>query len=253
MDRYWSLSDKKVRFQQSFISWVLTNHSEEKTVILGGGSKGDPHACLMITNGVVKNVLALASSQEEADDRIMAHINYVLKQNVSHVTVVSSDTDILASLLYHAVRWINNYNLKTLWNVRGTSSNRQVVPVHILLQDVGEKLALILPALHSLTGCDSISKVGTKSAALKCVPEHGYLIADFGKSELTEDIVKRAENFLINCIKPVTSTSRTFDQLRFNQYFDIKSKKVDLSHVPCTSSTLRLHIQRAYHQCKLSM
>ena len=96
MDGYWSLSGNKVRFQQSFISWVLTNHSEEKTVILGGGSKGDPHACLMITNGVVKNVLALASSQEEADDRIMAHINYALKQNVSHVTVVSSDTDILA-------------------------------------------------------------------------------------------------------------------------------------------------------------
>ena len=96
--------------------------------------------------------------------------------------------------------------------MRGTSSNRQVVPVHILLQDVGEKLALILPALHSLTGCDSISKVGTKSAALKCVPELGYLIADFGKSELTEDIVKRAENFLINCIKPVTITAITFDQ-----------------------------------------
>ena len=181
----------------------------------------------------------------------MAHINYALKQNVSHVTVVSSDTDILASLLYHAVRWINNYNLKTLWNVRGTSSNRQVVPVHILLQDVGEKLALILSALHSLTGCGSISKVGTKSAALKCVHEHGYLIADFGKSELTEDIVKRAENFQIKCIKPVTSTAITFDQLRFNQYFDIKSKKVDLSHVPCTSSTLRLHIQRDYHQCRL--
>ena len=91
MDGYWSLSDNKVRFQQSFISWVLTHHSEEKTVILGGRSKGDPHACLMITNGVVKNVLALAPSQEEADDRIMAHINYALKQNVSHVTVVSSD------------------------------------------------------------------------------------------------------------------------------------------------------------------
>ena len=62
------------------------------------------------------------------------------------------------------------YKLHSLWNIRGPSKNRKIIPVHVLLQDIGEDAALILPAMHSLTGCDSVSKIGTKSAALKCIP-----------------------------------------------------------------------------------
>ena len=85
-------------------------------------------------------------SHEEVGDRIMAHINHVIKNGASHIVVASSDTDIVACLLYHAVTWINHYKLKSLWNIRGNNTNRKVVPTHLLLEDIGQRLVLVLPA-----------------------------------------------------------------------------------------------------------
>ena len=44
------------------------------------------------------------------------------------------------------------------------------MPLHILYERLGGDVCAILPALHSLTGCDITSKIGTKKAALKSEP-----------------------------------------------------------------------------------
>ena len=44
------------------------------------------------------------------------------------------------------------------------------IPLHVLVNSVGQSMCDILPAVHALTGCDITSKFGTKSAALKTDP-----------------------------------------------------------------------------------
>lgn len=68
--------------------------------------------------------------------------------------------------------------------------------------------------LHHLTGCDSVSKFGTKAAALKANPEH-YL-HDFGKDPngIDFDLV---EEFLVNVYKCGTNC-KSMDELRYHLY-----------------------------------
>ena len=108
-----------------------------------------------------------------------------------------------------------------------------------------QNVALQLPAAHSLTGCDTLSKVGTKHAALKALPS--VHLENFGTSELTEEAIDHAEHFLVDILKP-KSTVKTFNELRELKYFDYKSD-IDLTKLPYTSSTIRLHIARGFYQC----
>ena len=98
---------------------------------------------------------------------------------------------------------------------------------------------------HALTGCDVTSKVGTKKNAVKAAHKitHRGLLR-FGFDGLNEEIIASAESFLIDCL-PVSTTGITkFDEVRHSEYH--KSKIINISTFPCTSSTLRNHIKRAY-------
>ena len=107
-------------------------------------------------------------------------------------------------------------------------------------------MALQLPAAHSLTGCDTVSKVGTKHAALKALSS-GHL-KNFGQQELTKEMIDFAEIFLVVIIKPARSPIKTLDDLRILKYFDLKSQ-LDLTKLPCTTTTIQLHIIHSFYQC----
>ena len=102
-----------------------------------------------IYDKVVGKIFSLESSHEEADDRMMLHINYEIIKGSSSIVVASSDTDIFVCLLYHLVTWKEN-GLSCLWNIRGHSPEEKICTLHILLTDIGETVALQLPAMHSL-------------------------------------------------------------------------------------------------------
>ena len=106
-------------------------------------------------------MFSLQSTLEEADDRIMKHIEYEVKNGTKSISVVSSDTDILVCLLYYFVRW-KKLGLTEIWNVKGSSKDKKFYPLHKLCSIIGENVALQLPAAHSLTGCDTTRKIGTK-------------------------------------------------------------------------------------------
>ena len=69
------------------------------------------------------------------------------------------------------------------------------IPLHLLSERLGNDLCSVLPALHSLTGTDITSKIGTIAAALQANPVH-YLTS-FGRHlPLPEEQVRLAEEFL---------------------------------------------------------
>ena len=62
----------------------------------------------------------------------------------------------------------------------------------------------------------------------------------------SEFSINNAEVFLVTCLK-AKSTKISFDELRYEIYHK-KPSKLEPQKFPCTSKSLRLHIQRAYFQ-----
>ena len=64
-------------------------------------------------------VSLLKCDHEEADDRIMFHINHAVIIDQFHkVIVASADTDVFICLMYHFRHW-SMYELEELWVIKG--------------------------------------------------------------------------------------------------------------------------------------
>ena len=102
MDRFWASSDNKIYFQQFFITWAIENYDSVKPLFLGGLNVDDLTTCLKLHNGIVQSLCLLKCNHEEADDRIMYHVNHTVAiDNFTRMIVVSADTDVLVCLMYH--------------------------------------------------------------------------------------------------------------------------------------------------------
>ena len=75
-----------------------------------------------------------------------------------------------------------------------------MVPVHNLVNLFGSGVVDILPAAHALTGCDTTTKVGTKSKALKTVISCADILKTFGKDEINDQMIADAGQFLVKCV-----------------------------------------------------
>ncbi len=192
-------------------------------------------------------------THEEADDKMMFHVQDILTQwsQPTSITLSSGDTDFFVFLLYDfTVNW-RDHGLRELWLIRNSGAKKVILPLHDICLALDNKLIRCLPALHALTGCDTTSKVSTKSAALKaiCSQENSSMILNFECSPLTEDTIQMAETFLVKCLKPSTDKT-TFDDLRLAT-FSSNALKLDFEKTPCTATNARKHIQRAYYQMQI--
>ena len=164
---------------------------------------------------------------------------------IKRIVVLSQDTDVLVLFLYH---WsaLNSHGLEELWIKAGVADTSRYIPLHSLSAKIGPELCRILPAIHSLTGCDFTSKFGTKLASLQANP--GLYLQDFGfLNRNKEKQVASAEQYLCNVKKKGTQCKR-MDQLRSYLYHHAKSPDL-----PPTSCDTRLHILRAFYATNLMM
>jgi len=148
------------------------------------------------------------------------------------------------------VNW-RELGLQELWLICNSGIRRVILPLHDICSALGNDLINCLPAVHALTGCDTTSKIATKSAALNVVqkPESSSLVLDFNSPQLTESSIQMAETFLIKCLKPTTDLE-TFDDLRL-AVFNRNALKLDFERTACISTNARKHIHRAYYQVQL--
>ena len=110
---------------------------------------------------------------------------------------------------------------------------------------------MTLQVKYALTGCDTTSKISTKSRALKTAITCGDLLKSFGKDEISDQMLSDAEQFLVKCVSSSKSHFPTsFDELRYEIYHNEKFT-FDLEKLPPTSTSIKQHILRAYIQCKM--
>ena len=142
---------------------------------LGGGHKFTPKMCIKLREDSA-TWIPLHCECEEAVDRIMKHIeNSVLTDTVERVMIASADADVMISALYHFKRTFQKIVLRELWTIKDTRLSVRCILLHTIhkTENMDNLLVSILPAVHSLTGCDTTSKIGTNLWYLKLLFPQG--------------------------------------------------------------------------------
>ena len=189
-------------------------------------------------------------SNEEVDDRLKFHVSYAVKlDGIEAAIVCSGDTDVHTSLMYNYDNHWRHYGLRELW----VQHNKKVSPIHESMTHLGGLLVRILPTIHSLTGCDITSKVGTKEKAFKIASNEKYQqqLSEFGERVLGHEMLKYTEEFLLECIGTRESLSRgiiTFDSMQHYNFHNEERKDFNIEKLPCTSQSIKLPIERAFLQ-----
>ena len=113
--------------------------------------------------------------------------------------------------------------------------------MHYLAKKLGPHQCSVIMKAHILTGCDITSKVGTKSAALQAEPTE--FLDTFGEHNTLENYEAiKGEEYLVKVLKP-KSLSKTFNELRFEQYVE---KKTNILQLAPTSQSIQGHLLRCH-------
>ena len=240
---FWSSSLNKVRLEEYVYKWMVQNIKSDKEIFFGGVHGGE---CWKLLAGGETQITYLYSNQEEADNRIMFHINDgVVKHGLQSVLVASSDTDVFINLMYH---FHKTWHLQKLYvKLGGNQKTKKTVPVHLLVDQLDNNLVSCLPAIHALSGCNTTSKVGPKLSGLKASMDLS-LLQGFCVEELSPRMISNAEMFLVSALKKTDCS--TFDEYRWEQYHK-SNVELDFGQLVCCSSTIQEHIKWAYLQCKM--
>ena len=246
MDRFWASSCNKLKLQmllhEQAIKCKIEKPSKVQVVASCFSGASDVVACQSVKDGCSVEVPELHPDVEEADARIIPHAMHAVKSRMKCIIVLSGDTDVFV-LLMHYWNLLHSNGLCELWLRAGVGDSTRYIPVHTIVSRVGGEFCHVLPLVHTLTGCDYTSKVGTKHAALNADPLEYLKDFDFG-TNCTDSFMASCEEYLVQVLKKNTKCT-TMDQLRDYMYHH--SKGISLEQLPPTSHMIQQHILRAYY------
>ena len=207
----------------------------------------------------VNTVDALATSQEEADARIILHCNHVCKTTpgTTHIIVRSPDTDVLVLLLKYA----RNFDPVVLFDT-GTGDKRRLLYVKQINEVIGFDLCSVLPALHCFTGCDTVSAFVQrgKVTPLKALQKYSDFIEVFECLEKDEQCSDTLLDDHVEFVcrmygKPSYTSVNKLRYDSFAQKYQGTSGQVlsafdciDLNLLPPCRASLEMHSKRANYQ-----
>ena len=197
----------------------------------------DGATCKGVMDGEAAEMPDLCPDLEEADAHIIPHAMHAVRSGIQRIVALSGDIDVFF-LLMHYWGILHPEGLNKLWVRAGVGDTR-----YILAPRIEQEPCCLLPLVHTLTGCDYTSKVGTKYAALNANPSEYLRNFDSGQS-CTDGFVAFCEAYLVQVQKKNT-TCTTMDHLR--NYIYHHSKGVSLDQLPLISHAIEQHIRRAYY------
>ena len=143
-----------------------------------------------------QDLIDLDSVIEEADCRIIPHVEKAALHGIERVIVYSNDTDVVYLLCYN--HHFINAGIKELWLRYGVAEKTRYVPIHTLGTILGQQMCRTLLKTHIISGCDVTRKFGIKAAALKSKPE--YYLLNFGESDKMTGF-QEAEKYLVQLLQ----------------------------------------------------
>ena len=251
MGTFWPSNTNKLLLEKLIYCHLQANaHNGQYPTVLGQVSKADEEwQCIKVHQGTKLAMSHLQSTVfEEADLRIPMHVLDLLKAGHKVCVVISNDTDVTVALLYHMPVFLH-HGIEEIWVRAGVGDTTRYLPLRTLFRRLGGSLCDVLPAVHSLTGYDIISKMGTKKAALKAEPQK--LLKQFGRSPiLSEPVIKNAELYLIKVLKP-RSDAMNFSEFRAEVFHHTKGSSLQNLHP--TSQGILPHIKRSFYNAYILM
>ena len=184
-------------------------------------------------------------NHHEADTRLVLHAS----QFMGPLIIRATDTDvlILLSYAYSVCKPLHDWLMKI---------DHRYVSVNKLTTHFGDELCEVLPAYHSITGCDTTSfpfRIGKIKPIKKMVKwEKSYLLSELGRSVHSVQDVTSAKCFFRTCMYS-GSEQESFVQTRIRMY-NTQKVKSSSSILPDESSTNE-HLKRSdlqtliWYQC----
>ncbi len=242
LDKFWTSPTNKVQLQQYARQLASTTELAKLTVVLSGCVTDEEivpaqllHAGRAVTPPSAETseyIEALTCDVEEADHRLVLHCAWEVDRGSRRLLVISNDTDTIACLL-RFIPQLRAKGLEELWVEFGPGEHRRHLPLHVLADKLGVELCRVIVKAHVLTGDDTLSKVGTKHAALSCEPEK--FLTDFAESDqLTLEVVQKTEAYLVRVWAGAKSKpeSRTFNNLRVELHIKATNAEAPGSPTP---------------------
>ncbi|KAJ8668266.1 hypothetical protein QAD02_009929 [Eretmocerus hayati] len=240
-EKFWGSSQNKILLQKFLRSFLQTEEKLSNFELVFSSMNDLP--CTSNNKDLLIDALQCPQI-EEADVKMILHVNHAVNHEIKNIYLLSSDTDVIV-LVMHFFKTFSLNGLNTLWIRAGNAKTVRDIPIHLLAAHYGEEFCSVLPAIHHLTGSDYTSKIGTKTKALQGNPVHFLLRFAKDDSEICiEESIKLAEEYLVNIVQK-SSKCDTFDRLRLWSYYH--SNKSLIEDLPPTSKSIRLHILRAFY------
>ena len=92
-------------------------------------------------------------THEEADTRILLHLEDVVRHGNTSVSIRTVDTDVVVLAVASAQR----LNISELWIAFGAGKSFRFLDCHEIARALGPDQCIALPIFHAFTGCDTVS------------------------------------------------------------------------------------------------
>ena len=190
-------------------------------------------------------VLDLCSNQEEADTRMFLHADHASRNGHQHIAIKSSDTDVEVLACYYQAFIPAEMTL-----ISGTRNRSRIVSIPHVCAKLGPEICQVLPSLHAMTGCDSVSAFSSKGKkkALGIVQSNPGLrrvVSNLGECVPAEvQDLNMLEQFV--CALYNGPKCNDVNELRYRLF--CKSKNLQSHQLPPTKAALENHLKRANYQ-----
>ena len=116
------------------------------------------HSDVLCTNR--QDAVGLAPcTHEEADTRIILHLEDAVREKHNKISIHTVDTDVVALAITTAQCLV----ISALWIAFGTGKSFWHLAIHEMARALGPDQCVVLPMFHAFTGCDTVSSFGGRS------------------------------------------------------------------------------------------
>lgn len=203
------------------------------------------------------NVVMPTCNHQEADTRLVFHLQDALKQGSLSCLVRTVDTDVIVILIGKFYQIQKLHPKADIWVAFGTGKNFSYIHVNVIAQSLRKENCTALPMFHSFTGCDTVSSFfgkGKKAGwmAWKSYPEvtaafNNFTTKPFSPVDIHSESFKILERFTIIMYQR-SSWIESVNEAR-REMFCQQNKAME--YIPPTQSALLEHTKRAVYQASI--
>ena len=210
----------------------------------------------VITKGIDRSMQD--NDHEEADTKILLHLQHALQNGSRSCLIRTVDTDVLVIITGKFHKLLSMCPDADIWIAFSTGKHFTYFHINTIATALGKEKCVALPTFHSFTGCDTVSAFFGKGklsawAAWKCYPAvtaaFRYIAENpFVAIDMTSDYFKLLERFTV-VMYDRTSQLSTVDEARRALF--CHRDRIMMEALPPTQGALLQHSNRAVYQASI--